>query len=63
MYNWKRWPELAWAVGIAVIVVLATTAVSFEPETIVNWQTWAVGVGGACVRAVGVALLAVFKPS
>jgi hypothetical protein len=57
-YTFKRWPEFAWAVGMAVAVVLAQAMLTFDPTTIVDWRAWAVGIAGASVRAAGGAVLA-----
>lgn len=54
-YDFKRLPELGWAVGIAIALVLFQVLVDFDPETVENWKTWAVAVGAAGTRAAGAA--------
>lgn len=61
-YDFKKLQELAWvAVVSAAIVVLQIIVAS---ESIGDWQTWVIGVGGAAARAAAGAVLAVItKPS
>lgn len=57
-YTYKRAAELGWGVVTALLIVAGETAISFDPAAITDWRTWAIGVGGALVRAVGGAVLA-----
>lgn len=59
-YQYKRLQELAWALVVAVGVVLAQAMLTVDPATITDWRTWLVGVAAASVRAAGGALLAWF---
>lgn len=59
-YNYKRAAELGWALLTAVGIVLAQAMVTLEPEKITDWRAWAIGLGGAMVRAGGAALMAWF---
>lgn len=54
-YEFRLWEELGWAVGIAVLTVLATSlAFDTAPE---DWETWGVSVGiGIARAAIGAAL-------
>lgn len=57
-YEFRGAREAAWAVAVAVLTVLATAAMTLDPDTVVDWRAWAIGVAAACVRAAGGALLA-----
>lgn len=52
--------EIAWAAFVAVMTVLLEALIVFDPEAIVSWQTWALGIGAAGVRAAAAAVLAAF---
>lgn len=59
-YNFKRLPELGWAIFAAVAIELAQVAVTFNPETITEWGPWAIALGTALVIASGKAALTWF---
>ena len=61
-YDFKIAHELAWAVVIGAVIAAATILVDFEPEKIVDWQTWAITAAGSVARAVGVAAMTVLRP-
>jgi hypothetical protein len=63
MYNYKFLQEVLWAGAVAVGITLLTVLVTFDPEQVTDWQTWAVGLGGGAVRAFAAAVLAQLRPS
>lgn len=58
-YTIKWLEETAWAVGIAVVVLLLTTLTGIESVT--DWKTWIVGVGTASVRIAAATALNQFR--
>lgn len=42
--------ETLWSVLIAEVTVGAQYLITFDPSTVVDWKTWAMGVGVASVR-------------
>ena len=61
-YEFKIVHEIVWAAVIGTAIAAATIAVDFEPETIQDWERWAITGVGALARAVGVAILTVLRP-
>jgi hypothetical protein len=61
-YTYKVWPELAWAVFVGAVVVLGTELVTFDVAVLNDPTAWLAGLLGAVARAVGAAILSVFKP-
>ena len=57
MYNIKWIPELGWAAAFAVATYAAQVLADFDPDTISDWQTYAVAIGAGAVRVVGATLL------
>jgi hypothetical protein len=57
-YVFRKRREALWAMATAVGFVVLTSAASFDPNEIVDWETWAKGIGAGSVRAAGGALLA-----
>ena len=63
-YEWKMLAEAGWFALVAVVVVALEALVKFNPDTIDDWQTYGIALGGAAVRAAAGALLAAFtKPT
>ena len=58
-YQFKLVQELAFAAFGAIGIFIFQVAADFDPETVQDWQTWAVALGGGLIRAAGVALLGV----
>ncbi len=63
MYNFKRLEEVLWfglvGAGIAVLEAL----IRLDEKTLDDWQTWAIAVSGAAIRAfAGAVLAALTKP-
>jgi hypothetical protein len=52
-YTFRPLQELYWALLTGVGIVLFQALLTLEPEQVTDWQTWAVALGGALVRAVG----------
>lgn len=52
-YTFRPLPELYWALVTGCGIVLFQALLTLEPEQIADWQTWAVALLGALVRAVG----------
>lgn len=57
-YEFKPKPEFLWFIGIAALTVVAQALVEFDPETITDWQAWAIALLAAVGRAVGGAFIA-----
>ena len=57
-YHYKIGPELGWLIATTAILALAQVLLTFDPATITDWQTWALSLAGAVVRAVAGAVLA-----
>ena len=57
-YQWKLWPEIGFAIVIAVGITFATMLVDWDPNEITDWDTWGVSVLGGLVRSAAVAFLA-----
>jgi hypothetical protein len=57
-YDFKKIDEFAWAAVVAAGFVIIQALVTFDPETIVDWETWLVGIGGGAVRAAAAAVIA-----
>lgn len=52
--------ELFWAALTAVVTVVLQALITFDPNEIVDWETWAVGIGAGAVRAAAAALIVFF---
>lgn len=52
-YTFRPLQEFYWALVTSVGIVLFQALLTLEPEQVTDWQTWAVALGGALVRAVG----------
>lgn len=52
-YTFRPLPELYWALVTGCGIVLFQALLTLEPERVTDWQTWAVALCGALVRAVG----------
>lgn len=50
-YRFKPLPELGWGVAIAAGLVILQALVTLDPETVADWRTWAIALGGAAIRA------------
>lgn len=61
-YHFKIRAETIWFVAVAVLTVLMTALVQFDPDKIADWRAWAIGLGAACVRAAAGAVLALLAP-
>lgn len=57
-YTWKRAAELAWFAGVAAALAVLQVLVTWEPDKIDDWRTWAVAVGGGAIRAAAGAIIA-----
>lgn len=60
-YDFKVLPELGWALGLAAVLFLFQLFVTFEPEAIEDWETWATAAAGGMARAVAAAGLSFVK--
>lgn len=56
-YRFKAAEELAWAVAIAVALVVLPALMTLEPEKVTDWHVWAVALAGASLRAAAGAAL------
>lgn len=50
-YQFKRLPELAWAVAVAAVTVAVQMAAQTDVRAVDDWQTWVVALGAAVGRA------------
>jgi len=50
-YVFKAAPELAWSLIVSMSTVLLLALLQFDPTTITDWKTWAIGLGAGAVRA------------
>lgn len=50
-YRFLPLAELYWSVVIAASLVLLQGLVTLDPEKVKDWQTWAIALSGATVRA------------
>ena len=57
-YDFDRVAELAWFALVAAGTFLLVLAVDFDPDTIVDWQAYAVAAGAGALRAAAAAILA-----
>lgn len=57
-YKFKAVEEAFWVIVVAVAFALAQALLTFEPEKITDWRTWAIALAGSLVRAAAGALLA-----
>lgn len=57
-YTYKLYPELLWAVAVALIAFLAQIFVVFDPSAIDNWEAWATAFFAGAARAAAAAVLA-----
>jgi len=57
-YEFKRWPELAWAALVAAVIALGQVVIATDPSKVEDWRLWAITAAGALARAAGGALLA-----
>lgn len=57
-YTFKLGPELAWAVGTALVVVLAEAAITFDAEAVLSEpRAWGVALVTSAFRSAGAVLL------
>ena len=62
-YDFKKWPEFVWFIGVATVIAIAQILLDFRPETIQDWRLWTLSILGAGVRAGVAALIAMLtKP-
>ena len=57
MYDFKKAQELFWFLATAAVLAIAQILVTFEPEKVLDWKTYAIALIGAAVRAIAGALL------
>lgn len=57
-YTLRPKSELFWFIAVAAITVGVQALVEFDPSTITDWESWAIGIGAAMVRAAAGAFLA-----
>ena len=57
-YDFDRGKELAWFAMVAAGTFLLVLAVDFDPDTIADWQAYAVAAGAGALRAAAAAVLA-----
>ena len=50
-YEFKKWDELAWFVGMSMIIAILQALVVFEPDKITDWRLWSISLAGGAVRA------------
>ncbi len=50
-YEFKITQEAAWAFAVGAGAAIMQIAVTFDPETVANWQVWAVASATAILRA------------
>jgi hypothetical protein len=50
-YDFKRWPELGWAVLVGIVVAVTPIVVETDVGMVGNWQVWAVALAAAAARA------------
>lgn len=63
-YRYKKFQELAWFAVVAAVTAAVTVMVSFDPEAITDWRTWAVSLAAGMVRAAaGAVIAAITVPS
>ena len=60
-YVFKSAPELMWSVIVSMSTVLLLALAQLDPSAIVDWKTWAVGIGAGAVRAGAGAVLDWFQ--
>lgn len=57
-YRFKLTAEFWWFVLVTFAVALLTPLITFEPEKITDWKTWAVSLVAGGIRAVAGAVIA-----
>lgn len=63
MYDLKKIEEIAWFALVAAGVFLLELLVRFDPDTVTDWQTWAISLASGMLRAAaGAALARITKP-
>jgi hypothetical protein len=60
-YDFKTVEEIGWAMAVGGGIFIFEILSRFEPETIMDWKTWAVSAGGGLVRAAFAAGLVVVR--
>jgi hypothetical protein len=60
-YDFKAVEEIGWAMAVGGGIFIFEILSQFEPETVTDWKTWAVSIGGGLVRAAFAAGLVVFR--
>lgn len=63
VYVFKVTPEFCWLLVVTVGGVIATAIATQGAVPPTSWQSWAIGLGTAVVRAVGGVLLSNFASS
>ena len=61
MYDFKAIEEIGWAMAVGGGIFIFELLSRFEPETITDWKTWGVAVGGGLARAAFAAGLVVVR--
>jgi hypothetical protein len=61
-YTYKVWPELGWAVFVGVAVTIGTELLTFDASVLDKPEAWIAGIVAGAARAVGAAVLSVFRP-
>lgn len=56
-YEFKLKAEAGYAVFTAIAIALAELLISFDPNTVTDWKTYALSAVGAVARAVGAGFL------
>ena len=59
-YNFKLLEEVAWFAVVAAGIAVLETLIRFDPQTVTDWKTWAISLGGSAIRAAAGAAIARF---
>ena len=57
-YDFHAVEEIAWVAAVAAGTFALEVLIRFDPETMTDWQTWAISLGGGMVRAAVGAVIA-----
>ena len=60
-YDFKTVEEIGWAMAVGSGIFIFELLSRFEPETVTDWKTWIVSVGGGLARAAFAAGLVAFR--